>query len=201
MRRVICLNDTFTPIDNETVTLFRDHTTHTTGLWHRSDCVAMDMEISATGSVHTWQCFLRCAVSYIQSGMEFPGDSPFVLQEPADIFGLNMVSQQRHAWDRGSRMLFTDWAGQSESEQPFSAAFQSSCPRERSGYEFGLLFTRSHSVAWQPQGRQMPVKAPSCTDTGWGGGGQPGVLTLSVVTAVNGHYTCYTCSCPLFLSA
>lgn len=37
--------------------------------------------------------------SDIQSGMEFPGDSPFVLQELADKFGANMTSQERHAPD------------------------------------------------------------------------------------------------------
>lgn len=68
---------------------------------------AMDMEISVTGCVHTWQCFLRCDASRIQWGMEFPGDSPFVFQETADKFGLAMLSQERHAPDSSSYILFT----------------------------------------------------------------------------------------------
>lgn len=77
-QQVICLNDTFTPIEKESVFLFTDHTTHTTRLRHRADCAAMDMEISVTGSIHTWQCFLCCDALYIQWRMEFPGDSPRV---------------------------------------------------------------------------------------------------------------------------
>lgn len=99
---------TFTPIDKESVFLFGDHTTHTTGLRQRSDSAAMDMEINVTGSVHTWQCFLCCDASCSQWGLEFPGDSPFVLQEPADKFGLHMRSQERHAADSSSTLLFTD---------------------------------------------------------------------------------------------
>lgn len=54
---------------------------------------------SVSESVHTWQCFLCCDASYIQWEMEFPGDSPFVLQETAYKFGWDMVSQERHAAD------------------------------------------------------------------------------------------------------
>lgn len=56
-QQVICLNVAFALIVKESLFLFRDHT-HTTGLRHWAGSAAMDMEISAAGSVHTWQCFL-----------------------------------------------------------------------------------------------------------------------------------------------
>lgn len=66
MLQVICLNGA----RKRTRYLFRDHTTHTTGLRHSVDhaagSAAVDMEIGVTGSVHTWQCFLRCDASRIQ---------------------------------------------------------------------------------------------------------------------------------------
>lgn len=84
---------------------------------HRADC-SYGYGVGVTGSVHTWQCFLLRDASGIQWRMEFPQDSPFVSQEAADKFGSNMLSQERHATDSSSSILFTDWAGESESEQP-----------------------------------------------------------------------------------
>lgn len=49
-----------------------------------------------------------CDASCSQWGKEFPGDSPFVLQETVDLFGLNMLSQERHAPDSSSYIVFTD---------------------------------------------------------------------------------------------
>lgn len=121
IQQVICLNGIFfTPIEEkkkEECFYFWDRTTHTTRLRH-TDCCSHGYGIGVTGSVHTWQCFLLCDASYIQWGMEFPQDSPVVSQEAADKFGLNMLSQERHAPDSSSYILFTDWAGESESEQP-----------------------------------------------------------------------------------
>lgn len=84
---------------------------------HTADCTH-GYGVGVTESVHTWQCFLLRDASGIQWRMEFPQDSPFVSQEAADKFGSNMLSQERHATDSSSSILFTDWAGESESEQP-----------------------------------------------------------------------------------
>lgn len=126
--------------------LFWDHTTHTTALRHSVDhaagSAAMDMEISVTGSVHTWQCFLCCDASCIQWGLEFPADSPLVLQEAADKFGVNVSSQERHAPDSSSYIHYSQIEQErvNQSRLLHSALFFFSCPREQSDCVFGLFF-------------------------------------------------------------
>lgn len=109
MQQVMYLNVAFTLMEKESLFLFRDGTT---GLRHgvisAAGSAAMVMEISVTGSVHTWLCFLCCDASCIQWGLEFPADSPFVLQETTDKFGMNMLSPERHAPDSSSYIVFTD---------------------------------------------------------------------------------------------
>lgn len=45
----------------------------------------------------TYMAMLPPLSSLLQSGMEFPGDSPFVFQETGDKFGSKAMSQERHA--------------------------------------------------------------------------------------------------------
>lgn len=100
---------------------------------------AMDMEICVTGSVHTWQCFLRCDASYIQWGMEFPEDSPFVFRKQQTYLVWT-------CWARSVMRKIAALTYYSQTEQDrvnqnslFHSA-HSSCPREQSDCVLGLFF-------------------------------------------------------------
>lgn len=183
--------------------LFWDHTTHTTALRHSVDhaagSAAMDMEISVTGSVHTWQCFLCCDASCIQWGLEFPADSPLVLQEAADKFGVNVSSQERHAPDSSSYIHYSQIEQErvNQSRLLHSALFFSRahgnsltvCLACFFFLFFFFFFTHSsclshrntYKVACQSPRKLLLITVPGCTDTvivRWRGGGQ---LTSSPV--------------------
>ena len=172
--------------------LFWDDATYTTWLRHRSDfaagSAAMDMVISVTVSVHTWQCFLPVMLRASNGGWSFLGIllSSYRNRQTNLVWTCRARSVMHHRAAAAytiHRLHRTEWIRISL----VLGLHSSPCPRQQSDCVLGLCPPHSHTLSqWNPYNlsvsqRILLIRAVNCTDTvivrRWEGG----QLTFSLV--------------------